>query len=111
MAKKQSTRNRSVDPEGLSERVQALWTEITETWDMERHHLVLLEEALRALDRITEARTEIKKHGIVVKTKSGYSRANPALQVERDAGNRFLATWKAIGFDMEPPKEVGRPPG
>ena len=108
---KRSTDKRSMLPEGLSKRSAALWEEVCAEWDLRRNHYVLLEVALRALDRMDQARAEIKKRGLLVTTRSGYTRANPAIMVERDARNGFLNSWKSLGFDLEPPKDVGRPPG
>ncbi|MCD4728164.1 MAG: P27 family phage terminase small subunit [Pirellulales bacterium] len=44
----------------------------------------LLAEAAGCVERIGQARTEIKKHGLIVTAGSGSLKPNPAVNVERD---------------------------
>ena len=98
-------------PRGLSERSKRIWKDVLEEWALDKSLLVLLRVALEALDRREEARKVIKKDGIVVVSPSGMQRAHPALKIERESTSAFLSKRRAIGFNLDPPQEQGRPTG
>ena len=97
-------------PEYLSGSSKTLWQTICNGWELDEAYFSLLEIALLSLDRINQARENIEKNGLMIETPTGFDRPNPAVKVEQDYINRFLNAWSKIGLDMEPPREVGRPP-
>ena len=72
---------------------------------------LLLEQALQAFDRLTEARARLAKDGSFIQNRFHEIRPHPALQVERDSRAALLAALKALALDLEPLRPVGRPPG
>ena len=98
-------------PRGLSERCKRIWKDVLEEWVLDKSSLVLLQTALESLDRRDEARKLVKRDSIVTVSPSGLQRAHPALKIERESTSAFLSAWRAIGFNLDPPQEQGRPTG
>jgi len=64
--------------------------------------LVLVEQALCALDRLDQARKIIEKEGLVLKTEStGALHANPAVKIERENRALFARLWNNLGLDWD----------
>ena len=92
-------------PAYLSDRSQQLWEDIVVT---KRKHMispgrvVLLEQALTALDRADEARDVIKKEGMTTKTiTTGAVHVHPLVKVERENRALFARLWKQLGLDFD----------
>ena len=74
--------------------------------------MMILANALEALDRMREARALLREDGLVVRDRFGQSRPHPAAGIERDAKGIFLRNMKALGLDLEPVNaRPGRPVG
>lgn len=72
--------------------------------------LALLTTASECLDRMRAAQNKIAEHGEVVTDRYGSLKANPAVQIEKDSRNGFLASLKALQLDIEPLRDTpGRP--
>jgi len=84
--------------------------EILNSYELESHHVKLLLLAAEAWDRISQARKEIKKHGLLTKDRYGGLRANPATAIERDNKILFARLIRELGFDLEKNSENNRPP-
>lgn len=70
----------------------------------------MLLQACEALDRVAECAAEIKRSGVMLRTKTG-TKENPLLKVEL-AGRAFVTrTLARLGLDAEPLKAIGRPAG
>ncbi|MBC7248386.1 MAG: phage terminase small subunit P27 family [Actinobacteria bacterium] len=95
----------------MSKESKEIWAALNATWMLEPSDLVLLQVALEAYDRYREAWEAIQEEGLVVTDPSGRQRANPLLQVEKEARLAFFRAWKQLGFNEEPPGPLGRPPG
>jgi hypothetical protein len=63
----------------------------------------VLETALQAFDRMTEARKLIDQDGAVTSDRFGQLKVHPALVVERDSRYAMLAALKQLNLDLEPP--------
>ncbi|MCK4537384.1 MAG: P27 family phage terminase small subunit [Candidatus Krumholzibacteria bacterium] len=98
-------------PTGLSAGSKGIWKALVKEWVLDRSNLVLLQTALEAYDRMIQAKRQVDKDGITVKSPSGLVRPHPALKIEKEAGSRFLQAFKMIGFNLEPPRTQGRPTG
>ena len=71
------------------------------TWEMDIHHLKLLEAACRELDRAEEARLLIRKDGGVLgKDRVGQLRGHAARKVEREARITFARLIRELGLDV-----------
>lgn len=95
-------------PRHLSRESRALWAGIVREFDLERHHLAVLERACEALDRLRQAQAEIAADGITVMDRHGAPKLHPAVNVERDSRIAFLRAVRELGLDLEAP--TSRPP-
>jgi phage terminase small subunit len=70
--------------------------------------LALVERAAECLDRLTEARAAIAKHGAVIEH-NGRLTANPGVKIEREATTAFLSAMRLLNLDDARRKRIGRP--
>lgn len=99
-------------PVGLSAEARRWWHTVLDGWDLDESGLLVLETALRALDKVREAEAHIKEHGLLIKDRWGQWKPNPAAVILRDSRSGMLQAWKALNLDVEPPfGKPGRPPG
>ena len=88
-------------PPGLKTETRKWWTEVVSTWDLDIHHLKLLEAACRELDRAEEARLAIRKDGgVLVKDRFGQLKEHAARKVEREARITFARLVREMGLDV-----------
>lgn len=93
-------------PRGLSAPSRALWEAIVADYVLMPHHLSLLEQAMRSLDRAEAARRLVDAEGLLVAGK-----LHPLTRVERDSRDQFARIVKQLGLDLEalPPPSSRRP--
>ena len=94
--------NVTVPPGHLSAEAADFWRAVAGEWDLEPHHLAILERACEALDRLRQAQAAIAADGLTVNGRQG-PRLHPAVAVETGARSAFLAHVKALGLDVELP--------
>ena len=97
-------------PDYLTDESKNIWDALHKSFTLKEHHDIVLKTALEAYDRLQQARQIIDKDGAVIEAHNGYYQKNPMLQIEKEARSGFLAAWKALNIDIEPPKDLGRPP-
>lgn len=98
-------------PTHLSRESKALWRSIVADFNLERHHLNLLENLCTQLDRARAARKLIEAEGELVQNRFGEWKANPACGIERDATTLAVRIQRELGLDFEGgPIEAPRPP-
>jgi P27 family predicted phage terminase small subunit len=87
------------------------WRQVVEAYNLDPHHLHLLEAACDAWDRMVEARTVLRDEGLTVTTKHG-TKKHPAADIERDSRLAFARLVRELDLDCEPPQEQRgwRPP-
>jgi P27 family predicted phage terminase small subunit len=102
---KNSPANRTpTPPKGLSKEAASWWRRLHAEFDLaDEAGRFLLEQALRAFDRMNEAGALVTKHGVAVSDRFGQLRANPAAAAERDARAAMLQAFKALNLDVMPP--------
>jgi phage terminase small subunit len=98
-------------PPHLSPAMQGWWLKVLADYDLQPHHLRLLEAAADSWDRMTAARERLLAEGLTVEGKSG-TKAHPCVNVERDARIAFSRLLRELDLDVDPPPErpVWRPP-
>ena len=98
-------------PLHLSPEAADWWRQIVAAYELEPHHLKLLEAAADAWDRLVTARTEVLRDGITIESARG-KRQNPAVSVERDARIAFSRIVRELDLDepMLAPMPYMRPP-
>lgn len=99
---------RPTAPGRLSPASRAFWRSIVAGYDLESHHLAILEAACDARDRMDQARTAIETDGAYISGRFGM-KAHPALAVERDSRTAMLRALRELGLDLEAPA-VSRSP-
>jgi P27 family predicted phage terminase small subunit len=94
-------------PGHLSTESRDLWRRIVADYELERHHLAILERACEALDRLRECQAAIAREGITVEGRFG-PRPHPAAPIEAQSRIAFLRAVRELGLDLEAP--ISRPP-
>jgi P27 family predicted phage terminase small subunit len=80
-------------PEHLSAEAAAWWRKVNGAYDLEPHHLRLLQSACESWDRAQSARAQVDADGITVPGRYG-PRAHPAIAIERDAKMAMMRALK-----------------
>lgn len=97
-------------PPGLSALACSWWKRLDAEYGIDdAAGLLILETAMRAMDRMTMAAELIDKHGAVVVDKFQQLKANPACAVERDSRAAMMGALKSLNLDLEPLGKPGRP--
>jgi phage terminase small subunit len=89
-------------PMHLSPSARRLFRAILADYVLETHQRSILIKALEASDRCDAARLLVERDGLLVESRMGESKPNPAVAIERDARAAFLAGMKQLGLDVEP---------
>jgi phage terminase small subunit len=95
-------------PKGLSVEARRFWHSVVAEYELEAHHLSVLERACEQLDRLRAANGAIAEHGLLVAGRFGL-RPNPAVNMARDATVLHLRALRELGLDLEAPA-TSRPP-
>jgi P27 family predicted phage terminase small subunit len=86
-------------PAHLSKEAREWWQSVTTDFDLEPHHLKLLQAACEAWDRMTLARDAVAKDGLTFRDDKGNLKANPAVAIERDARTLFARLLRELDLD------------
>jgi P27 family predicted phage terminase small subunit len=90
-------------PDHLSAAMQAWWRRAVADYDFDAHHLLMLEAACDAWDRMVQARTTISAEGLTVETANG-KKQHPAVNIERDSRIAFSRLVRELDLDCPPPR-------
>ena len=97
-------------PADLSDASVVFWHHVTSTFELEMHHLKILEGACRSWDRAEEARSILARDGVVQTDRFGQKKPHPGVQIERDSRAMFCRCLRELALDVEEAPEPGRPP-
>jgi|SRR6516162_286746 P27 family predicted phage terminase small subunit len=99
-------------PAHLSAPAREWWETTINRYELQPHHLKLLELCLQAWDRWEQAREQIERDGLTVPGREGGMRPHPCVGIERDARLAVARLVRELDLDAEPPvsERVG-PPG
>jgi P27 family predicted phage terminase small subunit len=100
-------------PKGLSAASRRWWRRLAGDYGIrDAAGELLLETALRSLDRAEQARAVLDRDGVTSLDSRGRPKQHPAVTVERDARAGMLAALKALNLDVLPLRDgPGRPGG
>ena len=96
-------------PADLGEPGSRFWGRVVEAYDLEPHHLDVLEQCCRSLDRAEACRRQVDAEGLTVEDRFDQKKAHPLLAAERDARSAFRQLYRELGLDIEVTGPVGRP--
>ena len=82
------------------------------SFQLEPHHLKLLQLCCESWDRSQMAREELQREGLTVPGREGGIRPHPAVAIERDARLAVARLVRELDFDVGPPpsQRYGPPP-
>lgn len=89
-------------PAHLSASSKRWYREVAGDYDLQSHHLRLLQAAAEAWDRLQEARATLKRDGITTVDRYGAAKAHPCIAIERDARIAFARLLRELDLDAEP---------
>jgi phage terminase small subunit len=82
------------------------WVEgVVREYQLESHHLRLLQLAGEAWDRAQQARAALKKHGVTYTDRFGQPCARPEVAIERDSRTSFARLLRELQLDVEAPPD------
>jgi phage terminase small subunit len=79
-------------------------------YELEPHHLRLLQLAGEAWDRSQQAREALDQHGMTFDDRFGAPHARPEVAIERDARLAFARLVRELDLDVDTPAGPRRPP-
>jgi P27 family predicted phage terminase small subunit len=97
-------------PQHLSEAGRTWWRTCVKTYELEPHHLRLLQSAAECWDRQQQARAILDAQGITFVDDRGNTRAHPAVAIERDARVGFARILRELDLDVPPPADIRTSP-
>ncbi len=98
-------------PAHLSDDAKGWWKSVVRDFDLEPHHLRLLQSAAEAWDRMQQARQALADHGkLFFVSANGDPKTHPVVAIERDARVAFARLVRELDLDASGPAESRRPP-
>lgn len=104
------TKRRSPAPDHLAIATQRWWKTVVAEYELENHHLRLLQLAAEAWDRAQDARTAILAHGTTYNDRFGAPRMRPEVVIERDCRLAFARLIRELDLDVDPPASTRTAP-
>jgi phage terminase small subunit len=103
-------RDKRLRTQGPLSAAAARWyRQIAGEYQLESHHLRLLEAAAGAWDRVQSARAILDEEGLCTTDRFGQRRAHPMANVERDNKILFARLLRELNLDDDGPDDP-RPP-
>ena len=103
-----SSRDSAAAPAHLSEEMAAWWGEVVRDFDLDGHHLRLLQHACEAWDIAQAARVVLDEEGCTYLDRFGQPKPRPEAGVWRDNASLFARLIRELQLDNAPPDS--RPP-
>jgi len=98
-------------PASLEGSGRTLWQAVMSEYDIrDSGGQQMLLQICEAADRVAQFSVIIKRDGPVVRTKMG-PKDHPLLKHEQAARSFIIRSLTRLGLDVEPLKQLGRPPG
>lgn len=95
-------------PAHLGDASKAFWRIVVRQYELEAHHLRLLQIGCESWDRALEAREAVSASGPYF-TDRGNVKPHPGIAVEQQARKQFIAALREIGLDVKAPESPRAP--
>jgi len=95
-------------PNHLRKETRKWWTKIVTDFELESHHLRVLQTCCESWDRMTAAREVIDREGMTFVDRLKAVRPRPEINIERDSRVAFLRALRELGLDIA--GDAPRPP-
>jgi phage terminase small subunit len=96
-------------PAHLAAPTKRWWQEIVAAFELESHHLRILQLAAESWDRAQQARRVLAKEGLTYLDRFKAPRNRPEVAIERDSRLAFARLIRELSLDVNPPAEVRKP--
>jgi P27 family predicted phage terminase small subunit len=106
---KDMTNDKPKAPKHLRAPTRRWWDEVVGEFDLESHHLRILQSAAEAWDRCQSAREVIDREGMTFDDRFGQPKPRPEIAIERDSRIAFARLLRELALDVDPPADA-RPP-
>jgi phage terminase small subunit len=90
-------------PKHLRAATRRWFESVLTDYQLEAHHIRLLQLAGESWDRCQEAREALKKHGMTFENKYGETKIRPEAIVEKDSRIAFARLIRELNLSEEPP--------
>lgn len=97
-------------PKHLSKPMVQWWRHVTDEYELDEHHLKLLQAACEAWDRMCQARDLLNLEGLTVRDGNGNQKPHPAFPMERDSRLAFARLVRELDLDVDSAPTGTRPP-
>jgi phage terminase small subunit len=96
-------------PKHLQPATARWFRHVLQSFDLEQHHVRLLQLAAQAWDQAEEARAALATHGSTYTDRFGCPKARPEVAIARDATIAFARLIRELDLDVDPPSAPSRP--
>ena len=96
-------------PQHLTTTTRGWWRSVVREYDLDDHHLMLLQAAAEAFDRLNQAREILAREGLTVKSRQGI-KPHPCIAIERDCRIGFARLIRELDLDLDEPGQYERRP-
>ena len=97
-------------PAHLSGEVKKWYAQVIESYELEPHHLRLLQLAGESWDRCRQAREILDREGLTYQDRFDAPRTRPEVSIERDNRTAFVRIIRELDLDIDAPAQASRPP-
>jgi P27 family predicted phage terminase small subunit len=96
-------------PAHLTAATRRWWGEVTSSYELEPHHLKLLEAACRAWDLMAQGEAALRRDGVFIADRYGVPKSHPAVAVVRDARVSFARLVRELDLEGETQPDPRQP--
>jgi P27 family predicted phage terminase small subunit len=100
-------------PDHLTATTKQWYRSVVEEYELDAHHLMLLQSAAETWDELQECRALIARDGLIIEGREGGVRAHPASAILRTARITFARLIRELDLDVAEPGHADtryRPP-
>lgn len=96
-------------PAHLRDVSKQFWRVVVKQYELEAHHVRLLQIACESWDRALEAREAVSASGPYFTDRNANIKPHPGIAVEQQSRKQFIASLREIGLDVKAPDSPRAP--